>query len=164
MDARKIRRLVYGALLAAIIATLTYAVKFPIPGTSGYVHPGDSGIALAGILFGPYAAIPAAIGSGLADLLGGYAQYALFTVIIKGLMGLIAGYGCLHGKLTLKSVSSLLIAGVVLIGGYFLADMLLYGVAAALISLPWNLLQFAVFLISGIVFLATRLSKLTEKL
>ena len=67
MKVRKINRLTMGGMLAALVAVFTAYVSVPIAG--GYFHPGDAMIALSAIVLGPYAAIPAAIGSGLADLL-----------------------------------------------------------------------------------------------
>jgi uncharacterized membrane protein len=162
MDARKIRRLVYGALLTAIVATLTAYVKVPIPG--GYFHPGDSAIALSAVLLGPWAAIPAALGSFLADALSGYLQYAPYTLVIKGLMGFVAGWGLATGKLCVKSIFSLAAAGAILVGGYFCADLIMGGVGLAWADLPWNALQLVIFLISGVLFMVTRISIIAKKL
>lgn len=162
MNARKIRRLAYGGLLTAVIAALTAYVKVPIPG--GYFHPGDGAIALSCVLLGPYAAIPAAIGSFMADALSGYLQYAPYTLVIKGLMGFIAGCGLVTGKLCFRSVLSLVGAGAILVGGYFAADCILGGVGLAWADLPWNALQLVIFLVSGVLFMVTRISKIAKKL
>ena len=62
MDKQKLKRMVRGALLAAIVAAMTMLIKLPVPATGGYVHPGDGAIFLAAYLMGPWAAIPAAAG------------------------------------------------------------------------------------------------------
>lgn len=161
MTGRNIRRLAFGGLLTALIAALTAYVRISIPG--GYLNPGDMAIALAALLMGPYAAIPAALGSMLADMLG-YPQYAVFTLIIKGLMGLIAGWGMKSAKLGVRSVLSICISGIVLVGGYFIADIILGDIGLAIVDLPWNLVQLAVFVISGVVFLMTGIRKLVGKI
>jgi uncharacterized membrane protein len=46
----------------------------------------------AASILGPFAAISAAIGSALADLIVGYSLYMPATFLIKGLMGLISGF------------------------------------------------------------------------
>ena len=161
MRNKKTRRLAVGGLMAALIAALTAYVRISIPG--GYLNPGDAAVAMAGVLLGPYAAIPAAVGSGLADLLG-YPQYAIFTFIIKGCMGLIVGWGCKSGKLNLKSLLSLLAADVALVGGYFLTDLLLGDIGMAVEDLPWNALQAAILLVAGIACLVTGLKRVMQKI
>lgn len=161
MRSEKIRRLTLGGMMAAIIAVFTAYVSCPIPG--GYFHPGDAMIALCAVVLGPYAAIPAAIGSMLADLLVGYQQYAVFTFLIKGLIGLLAGWGCARGTLNLRSVTTLIIAALALPAGYAAADICIGDMALVIADLPWNCLQAAVFLISGLVCLGTKLRKLIDR-
>ncbi|MGI6239385.1 MAG: ECF transporter S component [Christensenellales bacterium] len=163
MDASRIRRLTYGGLLTALIAALTAYVKITIPGAGGYYHPGDGAIALACVMLGPYAAIPAALGSALADALSGYMQYAPYTFVVKGLMGLIAGYGLARGNIGLRAVLSLIVASCALVGGYFAVDFMFGGVGYALAGIPWNALQAAIFIFSGIVFLVTGIVRLINK-
>ena len=161
MNAQRIRRLAFGGLLTALIAALTAYVRISIPG--GYVNPGDAAIALAAVLLGPYAAIPAALGSMLADLLG-YPQYAVFTLFIKGLMGFIAGWGMKSGKICAKSIISVALSGTVLVGGYFVTDIILGDIGLALVDLPWNLLQLAIFAVSSAAFTTPGIRKLAEKI
>lgn len=88
-----IRTLTYTALMTAFVFITTSVIKIPIPFTNGYIHAGDTAIFLGGILLGPvHGAVAAGIGSAMADLLGGYAHWALPTLLIKGLMGFIVGY------------------------------------------------------------------------
>jgi len=161
MNSKSIRRLAFGGLLTAIIAMLTAYVRISIPG--GYLNPGDAAIALAAVLLGPYAAIPAALGSMIADLLG-YPQYAIFTFIIKGFMGFAAGWGMQSGKLGVRSILGIAMAGVILVTGYFVADVILGDIGLALVDLPWNLIQLAVFVVSSIVFMVSGIKKLKEKI
>lgn len=162
MKVRKIKRLTMGGMLAALVAVFTAYVSVPIAG--GYFHPGDAMIALSAIVLGPYAAIPAAIGSGLADLLAGYTIYAPFTFIIKGLVGLIAGWGCMSGKLTLRTTLLLVVAAIVIPAGYFATDCILYGVATALASVGWNFLQALVCVAAGCMCMGTKLKKLIDRI
>ena len=88
-----IRTLTYTALMTAFVFITTSVIKIPIPFTNGYIHAGDTAIFLGGILLGPvHGAVAAGIGSAMADLLGGYAHWALPTLLITGLMGFIVGY------------------------------------------------------------------------
>ena len=162
MKTKKIRRLTAGGMLAALVAVFTAYVSVPIAG--GYFHPGDAMIALSAAVLGPYAAIPAAIGSALADLLAGYTIYAPFTFVIKGLVGLIAGLGCKNGRNGLAAGAMLIAAGLVVPAGYFVTDCVLYSFATALASLPWNGLQCAVCIAAGFVCRGTRLKRLIDRI
>jgi uncharacterized membrane protein len=80
----KIRAITYGGILSAVILLATYIIKFPIPGGYGYINFGDGAIFAAAVVLGPFAAICAALGSALADLLAGFPHYMLPTLLIKG--------------------------------------------------------------------------------
>lgn len=89
----KVQLLNYGSLMMALVIIATYSVRIPIPFTQGYIHPGDSMIFISSLLFGwKFGAIVGGIGSSLADILGGYAHWAFPTLVIKGIMGAIAGW------------------------------------------------------------------------
>lgn len=141
MNSDKTLRLAHGGLLAALIALLTAYVRIPMPMRAGYAHLGDAGIALAGLFLGPYAAIPAAIGSALADVLAGWASYALFTAVIKCVMGFVLGKYLVIKKFSLRNLLALLLAAAFMVAGYFGADSVMYGVAAAIGSVVGNCVQ-----------------------
>ncbi len=85
MDAKK---LIQTAILAALVAVTTMVVNVPLPGVKGYVNIGDAVVLLAGLMLGPaVGAFSGALGSSLADLLLGYAHWAPWTFIIKGVEG-----------------------------------------------------------------------------
>ncbi len=97
------RKFVLTGLMTAMVFVLTFTIKIPIPFTSGYIHLGDSMIYLSVMILGPYfGAFAAGVGSMFADLIGGYAEYALPTLIIKSLMALMMGAVLSHKK---KSVT-----------------------------------------------------------
>lgn len=84
-------KIVLTALFAALICVATMLIQIPIPATGGYANLGDGVILIAAFLLHPlYAVIAAGLGSMLADLLAGYASYALGTLVIKALVALIA--------------------------------------------------------------------------
>ncbi len=88
--ARQTELIVMIALFSALITVMTAFIKIPTP--LGYIHIGDAFIFAAAMLLGPYAAIPAMIGSGLADFITAYFMYIPVTILIKGLMGLLSGF------------------------------------------------------------------------
>ncbi len=139
----KIIKLVTAAVLAAMTCVVTMILPIKIPyGNGGYIHPGDGFVLLSGIILGPvYGGFAAAIGSMLADLLSGYAQYAPVTFIIKFLAAALAAIS--YRKVRERSVILAgILGGIVVTLGYFLYDSFLAGsAAAALAGVPFNLLQ-----------------------
>ena len=84
-----IRMLVLSAMFAALCCVTTMLVQFPT--VAGYTNIGEGMCLLAGLVLGPwYGFFAAGIGSGLADLLAGYAHYVPGTFIIKGIVALVA--------------------------------------------------------------------------
>ncbi len=139
MDSKKITTL---AISIAIIFVVTWLVKFPVPATSGaYVNAGDAVIyVVAFILGGPLGAIAAALGSALADLATGAVIYIVPTLIIKGLMALIAGL------LTKKQefigyIMGIIIGEMLMVFGYVIYEIMIFGREYAIASLPYNFIQ-----------------------
>jgi uncharacterized membrane protein len=129
-------------VMAALIFVATYFVKLPMAMTNGYVHLGDGFILLAASLLG-WAAVPAAaVGSMLADLMGGYTMYLLPTFLIKGAVAAVAVLA-LRGRHEWLRVLGLIIAEAVMVGGYFVAEWLPlgYGLNAATLGLLGNAMQ-----------------------
>ena len=93
----RLRRMVTAALFAAAITVVTaFFLHIPIPGSSGYVHLGDTLIYLvACMLPAPYAIFAASVGAGLADLLTAPA-WVLPTLIIKAIVALQFTCKCDH--------------------------------------------------------------------
>ena len=147
------------AAAIALVFVATFSFQLPILATGGYFNFGDIAIFILALTFGPVVGgISGSIGSSLSDLLGGFGIFAPFTLVIKGLEGLLAGL-ISHRRFagsTVKgwSVSSVLgwvIGSVAMVGGYFLAESffiaLLFGssqdtgIAAASAEVPFNILQ-----------------------
>lgn len=135
------KKVAYTGVFAAMVFVTTFFIKVPV--ASGYVHFGDALIYIgAGIIGGPWAMVAGAIGAGLADLIGGYAIYAPATVIIKALLVLPFMLACKNETklFSLKSVLMTIPAGVITVGGYFLADMII-DKAYAFVDIPGNIIQ-----------------------
>ncbi len=129
------------ALGMATIFILTSIIAIPLP-QFGYINLGDSGIfVFASILPAPLAFLAGGIGSALGDIYLGYTQYALFTLIIKGLEALCVS---IIWKSIPKKVRplSFLVGLLIMVCGYYLTDAFLYGnFIVAFGSVPFNLLQ-----------------------
>ena len=139
------KKLVLSALFAALACVATMSIRIPTPGTGGYIHPGDAIVILCGVFLDPVSAFLAAgIGSCMADLLGGYFIYVPITFVIKGLVAFSASHVC--GRLRAKGMNPYAaVAGcgvidiILVAGGYCLCEIFLYGLGAALASVPSTL-------------------------
>ena len=152
MNDKKIRKLVLAALLAALVCVATMVVQIPSP-MQGYVNLGDCFVLLSGWLLGPWYGFAAGgIGSMLADIFLGYAHYAPGTLVIKGVMALVAAL--MYEKMGRTATSR--IAG---------ASLLLGKGLAAAASIPGNIFQGAVGLVVGVLLVTVlERAKVTEKL
>ena len=148
------------ALSIALVCVSTMAIQIPIP--LGYMHLGNTCILLTAALFGPTTGLLAGgIGSALADLLTGYTQWVLPTLLIKSIMGFAIGYLAWgkEKKLHMASVRTLLasIAGVVvMIAGYTIAGAVMNGsIYTGLLQVPGLTLEgiigMAIFYVIGFV-------------
>lgn len=148
---KRLRKIAFAGVFAAFIFIGT---EIHVPTAIGHVNLGDLIILVTSYIAGPFAAVPAAIGSALADLLAGYGQYLAPTFIIKGLMGLVAGLIMRrkpHGKVSLpRKLIAAVAAEAIMIGGYFAAESLMYNVPAATGSLIPNLIQASAAIIGAI--------------
>lgn len=150
MRSSLLKKLTICGLLAALVLVFTMFVRIPIPNTTeGYIHIGDSVIYCAAFILGGWpAAAVAGIGSMLADILVGAAIYAIPTFIIKVLMALVAAAGFkFFKKNTGGYLLSMTLAGLVMVGGYFVAEWLIFGIEYAVVSPLLNFIQ----MIAGIV-------------
>ena len=148
------KKIVMGALMAALACIATMIIKIPSP-LKGYLNLGDCIVLVAGWMLSPtYGFLAAGLGSALADVFSGYLIYAPATFAIKGLMALVAFYGfkLLHNKLgDLPSrIISGVLAEIMMILGYFVFEGFLYGFAPSLVNIPANGVQGIAGLIIGV--------------
>ena len=164
MKLEKTLKLTYTAMLTAMVCVATMLIR--IPTMVGYTNLGDGFILLSAFLFGPfYGAVAGGIGSMLADIISGYAFYAPATLIIKGLIAVIAALlwkamSKSGGDKVWKKILASLIAELWMAAGYWTFETLFLGEAkAALASIPNNIAQGLVGVVLGMV-LYYALSKL----
>ncbi|MFX1570439.1 MAG: ECF transporter S component [Promethearchaeota archaeon] len=156
------------SIFAALICVLTIIIRIPIPITTGYINIGDFGVMLSGLYFGPIiGGLAGGIGSAIADIIG-FPQFAIPTLIIKGLEGFIVGLISNPKKKVLKidyrDIIAVIIGGFIMITGYFLVELPIYGVGAALFELPGNLFQFGFGVIGSLILVAATRKILTVNL
>ena len=145
-----VRKLTLAGVMAALVFVMTFVPKVPVPMTGGYVHLGDGAIFLAVLLLGPLGIPAAAIGSGLADILGGYMVYVLPTMVIKALVALIAWKIWKEGSL-LRAAIGFILAEIAMVAGYFAFESVMYGAAAAWAAVGANCIQSIAGVVLGLV-------------
>jgi len=147
----KTRQVAAIGVMGALATISTMIFVFPIPATSGYFNLGDTIVVITSLTFGPtVGAIAGGLGSGLADLLGGWYNWVIFTAIIKGAEGFVAGTlaGPKEGRTMNKTIVAWAAGGLCMVGGYFLVQVFMYGFTGALAELPFNVVQ---MLVSGLI-------------
>lgn len=159
MHQKKVKKLAFSAMFCALIFAMTW-ISFPAP-VLGNVNLGDGMLLLcAWSLGGPWAAVAAATGAALTDLLGAYAIYAPGTFLIKAAMAAVAAISLRlfsHCKIpaTVARLLSAILAEAVMILGYFLYEALIlsYGFPSAALNIPFNAAQGMIaILLSGLAF------------
>jgi uncharacterized membrane protein len=157
------------AIFAAVTCILTFIVPFTIPTTQGYINLGDIGVMISGLLFGPIiGGIAGGFGSALTDIFLA-PQYALATLIIKGLEGFIVGLISNprknYLKINYKDFIGVIIGGTIMVVGYFIAEIILYGFPSALFELFFNgAVQFGLSAIVSLLFVGFARKSITTNL
>lgn len=157
-------------LLVALVAVSTMVFQIPVSATQGYIHLGDSMILLISVFFGAkYGMVAGGVGSALADVLSGYAHWALFTFIIKGIMGYVIGKVASFSEkndkfFTYRNMIGSILGVIWMVFGYFIGGGILKSsFAVAAVSIPENLLQgfagFAIFVVVGVAFHRAKIYK-----
>lgn len=141
MKNKKLLKMVVTAMFTAMIFVLTRFVSVPV--ATGYVHFGDALVYLvASVMGGPWAFFAAAVGEALADVTAGWVSYAPATLIVKALIAIPFVLSCKKSDKILTPLTALLTipAGVITVGGYFVADLII-DKAYAVVNIPGNIIQ-----------------------
>lgn len=134
-------------LMIALVFVVTGIIP-PIPYGVGYLNFGDAIVLLSGFLLGPLGGFLAGgLGSAMADWYLGFNQYIIFTLVVKGLVGMVAGF--LFRKYNIKMIPFYLLISVIIQPfGYFITEWIFlgiidkqYGIVTAVGSLPGNTIQ-----------------------
>ena len=138
------RLLAATAIMTAVVFVLTRVIQVPTP-VVGYIHLGEVGVFFSALAFGPLVgAVAGGVGTALADLTSPYAQWAIYSLIVHGLEGWLAGWVSRRLPGTWGSVAAVVMGGVVVVVGYLLAGTVLIGFGAAATEIPLNVVQVAV--------------------
>jgi uncharacterized membrane protein len=148
------RTLATTAIMTALVLALTLLIHIATP-IGGYVHLGDIAVNFAALAFGPIVGLIAGgLGTALADILSGYASFAPLTLVVHGLQGFLVGWIYWRNRNTITLIGSVVAGAIAVIGGYFLGEILFYGMANAGTEIPSNIIQEAVGALGILVYLA----------
>lgn len=119
-------------VLCAMFTVLTYVFTMihvnPIGLPGGLVHLGNIPFFLAAVLFGKkIGAFSGGVGMALFDLLSPYAIWAPFTLVIGLATGYVVGLICQKSRRFSVFLLAMAAAAAVKIGGYYIAEALIYG-------------------------------------
>ena len=158
-----VRSMTLAALMIALMTLATLIIRIPNPATQGYINLGDAMLMTIALVFGwRIGALAGGVGSALADALGGYFMWAPWTLVIKGIEGMLVGtiatWGARVGRddgdtrgardaragtapRRIFALLAVIAGGAWMVTGYYLAGSVLFGGVAALTEIPGNLTQ-----------------------
>lgn len=159
---------VSGLLIAMVfIATMFINIRLPISINGGLIHFGNVILFTVSIFFGrKKGAIAGAFGMGLFDILSGWAAWAPFTFVIRGVMGYLIGsisnYKGKNGNSFIFNLLAIIVSGIWMIVGYYLTEVMLYGnwITPAT-SIPGNIAQLVIGLLALIIIPTLKRLKIT---
>jgi uncharacterized membrane protein len=136
------------AIMSALVTVGTLIVQIP-NGMGGYFNVGDIMIFVAALTFSPLiGGVAGGLGSAIADIIG-FPLFAIPTLVIKGLEGLLASL-ITNKKNVYRDVLAVVVAGTEMVIGYFIFEFYLWGLGPALAEVTANIAQIAVGGIIGI--------------
>ena len=152
-NVHNLKRLTVSSLLAALTCLGNLVVLKYTP-AGGYIHLGDCFVLLSGFLMGPlWGGLAAGLGAALTDLILGYAVYVPATFLIKWGVAALASVlmRLLMSKSSRAAMAKYALSGAVgecvMVGGYFVYELMLYGFAGAVPNILMNAVQAA----SGVI-------------
>ncbi len=136
------------AIMSALVAVGTLIVRIPNP-MGGYFNVGDVMIFVSALTFSPLiGSVAGGLGSAIADIIG-FPLFAIPTLVIKGLEGLLASL-ITNKKNVYRDILAVVAAGTEMVIGYFLVEVYLWGLGGALGEIPANIAQIAIGGLIGI--------------
>ena len=142
MKQTKTTKIALVSILAASSVVLGYFIKIPTP--TGFLTLLDVGVFFTAFYFGSReGAVVGGLAGFLIDLISGYPQWMIFSLINHGLQGYFAGF---KGK---WQWLGLVLATLFMVAGYAFATAWMKGWGIALADVPHNLLQNFVGMFAG---------------
>lgn len=155
-----------------MVFVATIVLQISIPATGGYINLGDVVIIIAvWTLGGVFGGVAGGIGAGLVDLIM-FPVYAPATIVIKFVMGLVAGLFMRRGKTKkakiVATVVGTLVCEAIMVLGYLIYEGIILGLGkAAVIGTAGNGIQAGVSVVVGLIFISilykTKLNKIIDR-
>ncbi|MVX67166.1 ECF transporter S component [Clostridium chromiireducens] len=144
------------ALLTALVfvATAFINIRLPILASGGLVHLGTVMLFVSAIVFGKEkGAIAGAVGMAIFDLSSGWALWAPFTFVVRGIMGYMVGAITWsknkEGNNLMYNIFAIIVSGGWMIVGYYMTEGILYGNwISPVASIPGNVTQIVIGLVA----------------
>lgn len=136
------------------IATMFINIRLPISVNGGLIHFGNVILFTVAIAFGKRkGAVAGAFGMGLFDIVSGWAAWAPFTFVIRGIMGYLAGSISnsrgKDGRSFIFNLLAVIVSGIWMMAGYYIAEVILYGNwLTPATSIPGNIAQLTIGLLA----------------
>jgi len=144
-------QLALSAVMAALVFVATMIIRIP-NWMGGYFNFGDAMIFVSALTFSPIVGgFAGGVGSSIADIIG-FPIFAIPTLVIKGIEGLLAGLMA-NRKSVYRDMAAVIVAGVEMVLGYFLAEYYVvpgWTFEMALSEIPLNIVQIVLGGIVGI--------------
>ncbi|MDS1029269.1 ECF transporter S component [Bacillota bacterium LX-D] len=146
--------------LLAAICTIGTMIKIPY-GNGAMVHLGTAALFASAILFGGVrAGLAGAIASAFVDLFSGFFLYTVWSLVIKGIAGLIVGSiahsGGSKGNSVVRNILGCILGAVWTLAGYLVAWTAVIGrFEAAIANVPSSLITSSVGILIAIPLSAT---------
>jgi len=136
------------AIMSALVAVGTLIVRIPNP-MGGYFNVGDVMIFVTALTFNLLiGGVAGGLGSAIADIIG-FPVFAVPTLVIKGLEGLLASL-IKNKKSVFRDIIAVAVAGTEMVVGYFLVEYFMWGIGGALAEVPANIAQVTIGGLVGI--------------
>lgn len=136
------QRLTLLSILTALTVVLGFFAKLPTP--NGVTTLLDVGIFFTAFYLGKKeGAIVGGISAFLFDLIAGYPQWMLISLFAHSAQGYLGG---LNGN---KRPLGLFLATLIMVGTYFIASSVMYGIGAATADILTNIMQNVVGIVGG---------------
>jgi uncharacterized membrane protein len=164
-----VRNIAITAVMIALVMLGVMAVRIPTP-IGGFAHLGDILIYFAAFAFGPFVGLIAGgVGAALADVLSGFAVFAILSLIVHGVQGYVAGR-IAHGTTSIpRLLIAVVVGGIIVVAGYYIGEVILFGFiqpdpnnpgtlafGAYLAEVPANTIQVIVGALGAALYLAVR--------
>jgi uncharacterized membrane protein len=151
MRNKDVKKIVLSAMFVTLVFVATF-INVPFPGASGgLVHLGTLVMLIIAIRYGKsYGAIAGGIGMTLFDIMGGWMAWAPGTFVVRLCMGYVVGLVAQDKKFNqggniYKNILAWFVGLIVMVIGYYLYEAIfLTTFSAALLSIPGNIIQFAI--------------------